>query len=60
MILYCENCKYLFSSDKELEQCPDCGKWMVRIANDTEQEDYHRIQVQNQIDIWDIAAVSSI
>lgn len=58
MILCCENCKYLFSSDKDVGQCPDCGKWAVRAADDSERKDYHRIQVQNKNDIWDVTDAS--
>ena len=31
-------CGYLFSStEKELKQCPDCGKYSLRIANEKEK-----------------------
>ena len=34
----CDNCSYLFESNEELEQCPDCGKFAIRVANDQEIE----------------------
>lgn len=53
MIYICENCKYLFSSDKELDQCPDCGKYAVYTASESEVEEYHRIQMKNKHDHWE-------
>ena len=41
MLYACENCSYLFESDEELEQCPDCGKFAVRAANDKEIEEFN-------------------
>lgn len=58
MILSCEYCKYLFSSEKLVEQCPDCGKMTVRAADDAECEEYHRIQMENEIDVWDVKDAS--
>lgn len=54
MILCCESCKYLFWSEKLVEQCPDCGKLTVRAADDAECRDYHRIQMDNKADRWDL------
>ncbi len=40
MIYVCDQCHFIFSSDIEPEQCPDCGKYAVRPADETEQEEY--------------------
>ena len=41
MMLYaCNHCKYLFESNDEVNQCPDCGKYAVRPATKTEIEEY--------------------
>lgn len=40
MILTCDNCGFIFSRADETEQCPDCGKHMVRPAGEDEQEEF--------------------
>ncbi len=40
MVLTCDNCGFLFSRTKETDQCPDCGKHVVRPANEIEQEEF--------------------
>ena len=40
MLLACNHCNYLFESDKLVDQCPDCGKYAVREANENEIEEY--------------------
>ena len=40
MIFTCDNCGFIFSRSEETEQCPDCGKYEVRPANETEQEEF--------------------
>lgn len=40
MIFVCDNCGYLFSRTVEPEQCPDCGKSLIRSANEIEQEEF--------------------
>lgn len=44
--LTCEACRYTFVSDKDLIQCPDCGKPQVRKATGKEIEDYIRIRME--------------
>ena len=39
MIFTCDNCGFIFSRSEETEQCPDCGKYEVRPANEAEQEE---------------------
>lgn len=40
MIFTCDNCGFIFSRTEETDQCPDCGKHMVRPANEAEQEEF--------------------
>lgn len=40
LILTCDNCGFIFSRSEETEQCPDCGKYEVRPANEDEQEEF--------------------
>ena len=40
LILTCDNCGFIFSRTDETDQCPDCGKHMVRPANEDEQEEF--------------------
>ena len=40
MILACDNCGFIFSRTEETEQCPDCGKYEVRPANEEEQQEF--------------------
>jgi len=40
MIFTCDNCGFIFSRSEETEQCPDCGKYDVRPANDAEQKEF--------------------
>ena len=40
MIFTCDNWGFIFSRSEETEQCPDCGKYEVRPANESEQEEF--------------------
>lgn len=40
LIWTCDNCGFIFSRTEETDQCPDCGKHMVRPANEAEQEEF--------------------
>ena len=40
MIFTCDNCGFIFSRTMETDQCPDCGKHMVRPANEDEQKEF--------------------
>lgn len=40
MVYCCDNCGFIFSRSEETEQCPDCGKYEVRPANEAEQEEF--------------------
>lgn len=50
--LTCEACRYTFVSDKDLIQCPDCGKPQVRKATEKEIDDYIRIRMEIEKRIW--------
>lgn len=44
MVFTCENCGFIFSRSEETEQCPDCGKFTVRPADEGEQKEFeHRM-----------------
>lgn len=42
MIFICDKCHFIFSRAIEPEQCPDCGKYAVRPANEAEQREYEK------------------
>ena len=50
MVYSCDNCGFIFSRSEEPEQCPDCGKYAVRPANETEKQEYeeHLKEFQGQ------------
>ena len=51
MKLYaCDACHFLFESDESINQCPDCGKYRVRPANETEIAEYEAraLEVDNE------------
>lgn len=48
MLYACDSCRYLFESEKEIEQCPDCGKFSVRLAERREIEEY-----ESRGDVWE-------
>ncbi len=44
MVFTCDNCGFIFSRSDETDQCPDCGKHMVRPADEDEQDEFvHRM-----------------
>ena len=49
MIFVCDKCHFIFSRTSQPVQCPDCGKYAVREANETEQKEYaeYRQEFQN-------------
>ena len=42
MVFICDHCHFLFSSAAQPEQCPDCGKRMVRAATEEEVQDFEQ------------------
>lgn len=57
MLYICEKCKYLFISDKQMMdvqkdwyRCPDCGKFGVRSANESERDEYRRQKEMDDAD----------
>ena len=40
MIFVCDKCHFIFSRTVQPEQCPDCGKYAVREANEAERQEY--------------------
>lgn len=45
MVFACDYCHYLFNRDVQPKQCPDCGKYAVRPANETEVTEFEREQL---------------
>ena len=50
MIFACDKCHFLFRRSAEPEQCPDCGKYAVRPADEVERKEYeeHLNEFQGQ------------
>ena len=42
MIFVCDKCHFIFSRTTEPEQCPDCGKYAVRPADEAERLEYEK------------------
>jgi len=42
MIFACDNCHFLFSRTVEPEQCPDCGKYTLRPADEVEKQEFKK------------------
>lgn len=42
MVFACDWCHFLFSRTEQPEQCPECGKYLVRLATQEEQADFQR------------------
>ena len=40
MIFACDKCHFIFSRTRQPEQCPDCGKYAIREANEAERQEY--------------------
>lgn len=43
-----QSCRYIFEEAEGCQQCPDCGKMTVRIANEEERSEYKRNQEENR------------
>lgn len=43
-VYVCDNCGFMFTRTGECEQCPDCGKKMVRDASPEEKEEFAKRQ----------------
>lgn len=39
-IYTCDACRYVFGAADGCNQCPDCGKRQVRLANEDERKEY--------------------
>ena len=42
MIFACDNRHFLFSRINRPEQCPDCGKYVIRKATEAEKQEYEK------------------
>ena len=51
MIYACDACYFLFERTGETEQCPDCGKYRVRPANEQEIEEFKNRKKKSELPI---------
>ena len=51
MIYACDACKFLFERVSEPDQCPDCGKFNIRLATKAEADELN-IRQQNIKEIY--------
>lgn len=42
MVYVCDHCHFVFSRMAETEQCPDCGKYTVRTADEEEKRQFEK------------------
>ena len=49
MIYACDACHFLFKRVGEPEQCPDCGKYSIRVANDNEIEEFNSRRPEEEL-----------
>ena len=53
MKLYiCKLCNYEFESEESVGQCPDCGKFQIRPASESETEAYSKRKSSGE-DVWE-------
>ena len=48
MIYACDACKFLFSRTGIPTACEDCGKQIIREADETEQQEFERNQKMHE------------
>ena len=61
-IYSCKNCGFIFTRVGECDQCPDCGKYTVRLANKEEIKEFEhrkRHPDNDEFDIRDIPGTVS-
>jgi len=51
MIYACDACRYIFEAERQITQCPDCGKFEVRSATENEISEYEKRRLE--ADDWD-------
>lgn len=49
MIYACDACHFLFKRVGEPEQCPDCGKYSIRPANEAEKIEFINRQPEDEL-----------
>ena len=52
-IYTCKNCGFIFTRVGECEQCPDCGKYTVRTANEEEIREFEYRKNHPEAGGWD-------
>lgn len=48
MVYVCDNCHFVFSRTAEIEQCPDCGKYMIRTASEEEKRQFEETLAESR------------
>lgn len=56
-IYSCKNCGFIFTRVGECDQCPDCGKYTVRLANEKEIKEFE-YRKSHPEDGWDTSAAA--
>ena len=51
MIYACDACHFLFKRVGEPEQCPDCGKYSIRLANEEEKIEFINRRSEDELSI---------
>ena len=51
-IYSCKNCGFIFTRVGECNQCPDCGKYTIRLANEEEIKEFE-YRKSHPDDNWD-------
>lgn len=50
-VFVCDHCKFVFELEEDVSQCPDCGKFKVRTATQSETDEYNN-RMNDEEDVW--------
>lgn len=56
-IYSCKNCGFIFTRVGECDQCPDCGKYAIRLANEEEIKEFEYRKSHPDDDNMDIRSI---
>ena len=57
-IYSCKNCGFIFMRVGECDQCPDCGKYSVRLANEKEIKEFEYRKTHPDNDEFDVRNIA--
>ena len=57
-IYSCKSCGFIFMRVGECDQCPDCGKYTVRLANETEIKEFEYRKSHPDNDEFDVRNIA--